>query len=137
MKPQGFRPWSSCLARCAEAVRLTSTTSNHEGWEGARAETQSRILWRYAAPATTKPTSELNCQKNTYMKSTYSTYHGFSLDTVIGSYYIMRINVSMAGIMLHHYEVYRRKGKDFFLEYQSEEMNDDAFNECVNYIRAK
>jgi hypothetical protein len=71
------------------------------------------------------------------MKSTYSTYHGFSLDTVIGSYYIMRINVSMAGIMLHHYEVYRRKGKDFFLEFQSEEMNDEAFNECVNYIRLK
>jgi hypothetical protein len=39
--------------------------------------------------------------------------------------------------MLHHYEVYRRKGKDFFLEFQSEEMNDDAFNECVNYIRLK
>lgn len=135
--PQGFRPWSSCLARCVEAVRLTSITFNHEGWEEARAETQSRILWRYAAPATTKPTLALNYQKNFYMKSTYSTYHGFSLDTVIGSYYIMRINVSMAGIMLHHYEVYRRKGKDFFLEYQSEEINDDAFNECVNYIRLK
>lgn len=135
--PQGFRPWSSCLARCVEAVRLTSTTFNPEGWEVARVVTQSRILWRYADLATTKPTLALNFQKSTYMKSTYSTYHGFSLDTVIGSYYIMRINVSMAGIMLHHYEVYRRKGKDFFLEFQSEEMNDDAFNECVNYIRLK
>jgi hypothetical protein len=71
------------------------------------------------------------------MKSTNTTYHGFTLDAVLNGYYIMRINVDMAGVMIHHYEVYRRKGRNFFLEFQSEEINDDAFNECVKFVRTK
>jgi hypothetical protein len=43
----------------------------------------------------------------------------------------------MAGVMIHHYEVYRRKGRNFILEFQSEEINDDAFNECVKFVRTK
>ncbi len=37
--PQGYRPSNSWNAKCVEAVRLTSTTSNREEWEGARAVT--------------------------------------------------------------------------------------------------
>jgi hypothetical protein len=71
------------------------------------------------------------------MKSTNTTYHGFTLDAVINRHYILRVNVDMAGVMIHHYEVYRRKGRNFILEFQSEEINDDAFNECVKFVRTK
>jgi hypothetical protein len=71
------------------------------------------------------------------MKSTNTTYHGFTLEATLNGYYILRINVYMAGVMIHHYEVYRRKGRNFILQFQSEEINDDAFNECVKFVRTK
>jgi hypothetical protein len=71
------------------------------------------------------------------MKSTNTTYHGFTLEATLNGYYILRINVYISGVMIHHYEVYRRKGRNFILEFQSEEINDDAFNECVKFVRTK
>jgi hypothetical protein len=71
------------------------------------------------------------------MKSTNTTYHGFTLEATLNGYYILRINVYISGVMIHHYEVYRRKGRNFILQFQSEEINDDAFNECVKFVRTK
>jgi hypothetical protein len=71
------------------------------------------------------------------MKSTNTTYHGFTLEATLNGYYILRINVYISGVMIHHYEVYRRKGRNFILEFQSEEINDDAFNECIKFVRTK
>jgi len=71
------------------------------------------------------------------MRSTNTTYHGFTLEATLNGYYILRINVYISGVMIHHYEVYRRKGRNFILQFQSEEINDDAFNECVKFVRTK
>jgi hypothetical protein len=71
------------------------------------------------------------------MKSTNTTYHGFTLEATLNGYYILRINVYVSGVMIHHYEVYRRKGRNFILEFQSDHINDDAFNECIKFVRTK